>query len=603
MRLLHLLSICLSALCIQTLTAQSGCPGCQTALPESLPEDTLYLQNIPDGEAGLPYSEDVSFRMPKTTTPVAAVDSVTPPGLTISKIEIISVDGLPQGLYWQPSQWEFQTATETDGCIKICGMPTVSDSFVLTVKIKATVLFLVQEKTFPMRIYIAPKVSNTDGFSMTNYTGCGSAEVTFENNVPSGGADGFTYAWDFGDGTSSTSENPPPHTYDEPGIYTVSYEATVDTAGYILESVTVLDVDCVDQLGAGVPDLYFLIKLPNDSVVFNSSPYVNNTPLPYTWPVGLKLGEGNYTIFVSDEDSGLKGSDDDCGQAPFNILSGDTLTTGGLTVILNIQHPIEEVTSMDTVIVYPLPIAPNLTAPEGLSACEGSDSLVLLSSYGAGNQWFRNGQPIDGANDFLYQPTLSGAYQVQIGTPEGCTAISNTAQVEVHPLPTPPAFSNLDNSLRLFDTLALPDTYSLQWYNAAAAIPGETGFRYCATASGTYGLLVTDLATGCTNFFSQLVVYNPNFDCTVGTNDPAALVMGIFPNPAHDALQVRLGKPLGNDGLLRIWDATGRLIRTIPMASGATALEVDCSSLVSGLFSLEMISGEGRGSAKVVVTH
>ena len=252
MRLLYLLSICFTALCIQTLSAQSGCPGCQTALPANLPADTLYLQNIPDGEAGLAYNQDISFRMPKTTTPVFAVDSITPPGLTISKIEIISVDGLPQGLYWEPSQWEFQTATETDGCIKICGTPTVSDSFVLTVKIKATVLFLVQEKTFPMRIYIAPKVSNTDGFSMSNFTGCGSAEVTFENNVPSGGADGFEYVWDFGDNTGFEGENPPPHTYTEPGIYTVSYHATVDTAGYILESVTVLDVECVDQLGAGL---------------------------------------------------------------------------------------------------------------------------------------------------------------------------------------------------------------------------------------------------------------------------------------------------------------------------------------------------------------
>ena len=603
MRLLHLLSICFSALCFQTLTAQSGCPGCLTALPENLPADTLYLQNIPDGEAGLPYNEDISFRMPKTTTPVAAIDSVTPPGLTISKIEIIAVDGLPQGLYWEPSQWEFQTATETDGCIKICGTPTVSDSFVLTVRIKASVLFLVQEKTFPMRIYIAPKVSNTDGFSMTNYTGCGSAEVTFENNVPSGGADGFTYVWDFGDNTGFEGENPPPHTYDEPGIYTVSYQATVDTAGYILESITVLEVECVDQLGAGDPDLYVIIKLPNGTEVFNSSPYVNNTTLPYTWPVGLQLGEGNYTVFVADEDSGLKGSDDDCGTVPFNILSGDTLIAGGMTVILNIQHPIEEIISQDTVIVYPLPIAPFVNAPEGLNTCEGSDSLVLLSSYGAGNQWFRNGQPIDGATDFLYQPSQSGAYQVQISNQEGCTAISNTAQVNIHPLPESPAFSNLNNSLRLFDTLALPADYSLQWYSEAAPIPGETGFRYCATASGTYGLLVTDLSTGCTNFFSQLVVYNPAFDCTVGTNDPATLAMGIFPNPAQETLHIRLEKALSSDGLLRIWDATGRLTRTIPMAAGTSALSVDCTALVSGLFTLEMISTEGRGSAKVVVTH
>lgn len=601
MRLLYLFSICTLLFCFQTLSAQSGCPGCQTNLPANLPEDTLYLQNIPDGQAGEPYSQDVSFRMPKTTTPVYAVDSITPPGLTISKIEIISVDGLPQGLYWEPNQWEFQTADETDGCIKICGTPTESDSFVLTVTVKATVLFLVQEKSFPMRMYIAPKVSITDGFSMTNYIGCGSTVVTFENNVPSGGAGGFTYVWDFGDNTGYEGENPPPHTYSEAGVYFVNYHATVDTAGYILESVRVLEVECVDQLGAGVPDLYLLIKAPDGTTIFNSSPSVNNTPLPYTFPIGLTLGEGNYTVFVADEDSGLKGSDDDCGTVPFNILSGDTLVAGGMTVILDIQHPVEEIESQDTVIVYLLPITPVVTAPDGLTACEGSDSLILVSSYGAGNQWILNDEPIDEANEFLYQPVESGTYQVQVSDANGCTAISQPKEISIYPLPVVPAFSNLDNSLRLFDTLALPVEYSLQWYAGAEVIPGETGFRYCATQSGTYGLLVTDLATGCTNFFSQLVVYNPNFDCTVGTEDLNALTMGIFPNPVHDQLQVRFGKPVSGDGLLRMWDATGRLVRTMTVVSGTVTLQVDCGGLAAGIFVVDVVSGDGRGSVKVVV--
>lgn len=601
MRLLYLFSTCTFLLFFQTLTAQSGCPGCQTNLPANLPEDTLFLQNIPNGQNGQPYSQDISFRMPKTTTPVAALDSVTPPGLTISKIEIVSVDGLPQGLYWEPNQWEFQTADETDGCIKICGTPTESDSFVLNVTVKATVLFLTQVKSFPMRMYVAPKVSVTDGFSMSNFTGCGSTEVTFENNVPSGGEDGFSYVWDFGDNTGFEGENPPAHTYTEPGTYFVSYHATVDTAGYILASVRVLDVECVDQLGAGTPDLYLLIKAPNGTVLFNSSPAINNTPLPYTFPIGLQLGEGNYTVFVADEDSGLKGSDDDCGTVPFNILSGDTLVAGGMTVILDIQHPIEEIESQDTVIVYPAPVAPAISAPDGLTACAGSDSLVLVSSYGAGNQWYLDGAPVDEATDFLYQPSESGSYQVQISDANGCTAISAPKAVSIYPLPETPAFSNFDNSLRLFDTLALPDNYSLQWYNGAVAIPGETGFRYCAQQSGTYGLLVTDLNTGCTNFFSQLVVYNPNFDCTVGTNDLNTLSMGIFPNPAHDRLQVRFGQALRGESMLRMWDAMGRIVRTVSVTSGAYIIDVDCIGLAAGVYALEIVSGDGRGSVKVVV--
>jgi hypothetical protein len=334
--------------------------------------------------------------------------------------------------------------------------------------------------------------------------------------------------------------------------------------------------------------------------LFNSSPAINNTPLPYTFPIGLKLGEGNYTVFVADEDSGLKGSDDDCGTVPFNILSGDTLVSGGMTVILDIQHPVEEIESQDTVIVYPVPVTPAVTAPDGLTACAGTD-LVLVSSYGAGNQWFVDGEPIDEANDFLYQPTESGSYQVQVSDVNGCTAISAPKAVSVYPLPAAPAFSNFDNSLRLFDTLALPDSYSLQWYNGAAAIPGETGFRYCVMQSGTYGLLVTDLNTGCTNIFSQLVVYNPNFDCTVGTNDPSALTLGVFPNPAHERLQVRFGQAVRGDGMLRMWDATGRVVRSVAVASGTFVIDVDCVGLAAGVYALEIVSGDGRGSVKVVV--
>ena len=101
------------------LSAQSGCPGCIVDVPAGLPDDTLFLAPIPDGTLGSAYDQDISFRVPKSTTPVNAIDSITPPGLPISKIEIVGVDGLPAGLFWEANQTVFETATLTDGCIKI----------------------------------------------------------------------------------------------------------------------------------------------------------------------------------------------------------------------------------------------------------------------------------------------------------------------------------------------------------------------------------------------------------------------------------------------------------------------------------------------------
>ncbi|TNE60154.1 MAG: PKD domain-containing protein, partial [Bacteroidetes bacterium] len=458
-----LLSLCLFFSALTILPAQSGCPGCMLNLPAGLPDDTLYLPALPDGEKGTPYDEDISFRVPKSTTPVNAVDSTTPPGLVISKIEIVGIDGMPSGLFWEASQLVFETDIETDGCIKICGTPSKTDSFILTVKLKATVVVIppftvTQETSFPLRLYVAPKVSMTDGFTMTNVTGCGSTTVTFANNIPSNGAPGFSYEWDLGDGTTYSGENPPPHTYSQPGLYEVNYHATIDTVGDILVSATLLSVDCSDLTSA--PDLYMFIEDPNGNEVYNSSPHINNTSLPHTFPINLLLDQtGNYNLEVWDEDSGLKGSDDACGSVPFNILSGDTLTSGGFKIVLNIEHPIDEVFSTDTVQVFPKPMTPVVIA-NTLTACSGTDTMVLESSFGGGNQWFVNDQLIPGANDFLFMPDSTGYYQVQVTNFFGCTSVSDSSFVEFYPLPETPVYINDRNNLELADTLALPASYS-----------------------------------------------------------------------------------------------------------------------------------------------
>ncbi len=601
MRQLFLLYFSFSALFIGALSAQTGCPGCTLNLPAGLPADTLYLQDLPDAEKGTFYDHDLSFRMPKTTTPVHAIDSTTPSGLTISKIEIISIDGVPPGLHWQPNQWVFEMATQTDGCVKFCGTPSVSDSFVMTVKIKATVLFLTQEATFPLKIYIAPKVSTTVGFTMSDVTGCGSATVSFENNVPSGGVPGFSYEWDFGDGTTYTGENPPPHKYITPGLYPVTYHATVDTAGFVLESITVLNVDCTDPIGFGKPDLYLLVYDPDGVKAFDSSPDVNNTSLPYNFPVNLSLGNGNYTLAVWDEDSGIKGSDDPCGTVSFNILSNDTIVSGGLRVVLNIVHNVEEINSKDTVYVYTQPEDPFITAPKGLSACAGMDSLFLVSSAGAGNQWWYDGATIAGATDFIYEPKQGGYYQVQVNTSYGCTAISDSVLVQINPLPALPFFVNIHNSLRLADTTMLPASYALQWYKGDDPIPGETGFRYCATETGNYGLQLTDLATGCINYYESPVLFDPNFDCTIGTFEANQLALGIFPNPASDQVQIHFGALPSGGGRYRMWDVTGRIVTEGPVSGGADVLQLSCSNLTTGVYAVEILAEGLRGSGKVVV--
>ena len=53
-------------------------------------------------------------------------------------------------------------------------------------------------------------------------------EIQF-TNASYGGSGNFTYVWDFGDGTTSTEENPK-HVYNEKGIFVVSLTIT-DSSG------------------------------------------------------------------------------------------------------------------------------------------------------------------------------------------------------------------------------------------------------------------------------------------------------------------------------------------------------------------------------------
>ncbi len=167
--------------------------------------------------------------------------------------------------------------------------------------------------------------------------------------------------------------------------------------------------------------------------------------------------------------------------------------------------------------------------------------------------------------------------------------------------PADPLYDVYNNRLRLLDTLQLPALYSLQWYEGDNPIPGATGFTYCAEIEGLYGLLVTDLATGCTSFYASRVVVNPAFDCTTGTQDLAPLPFAILPNPAHDAVLIRLANALTDNGLLQVWDAGGRLVHRLVLPTGATDIPMDCAAWPNGLFFFEIQSGGYRSVHKLVL--
>lgn len=538
--------------------AHASCPGCATNLPQGLPTDTIFLTAAPDGQAGAYYAEDLSFRMPKTTTPVNASDPETPAGLPISTITITSVTNVPPGLEWEASQLEFEVDSETDGCVRFCGTPLIPGYYEVQVLIEAQVLFATRSSSIRVPILILPGQAVAEGFTIDNVSGCGSVTASFTNNLPSGGQEGYSYEWNFGNGQAATSENPPAQEYDVPGIYNISYQAIIDTFGHLLTQVTVTEANCNDIFG-GAPDLVLEIYNPEGTRIF-SSPDIQNANLPVVYEPDVFLEPGTYTVRLIDDDQGLDGADDLCGEFLLTQNSSGLLTGGGSVISPVILHPVDTIRSFGQVEVFPVPAVPILDGIPTGGLCEG-DSLLLTSEPAFEMQWYRDSMALPGATFPELLVGESGSYQLQVANVFGCSAWSAALGMSFAPLPAFPVFENEQNLLTLLGSTPLPQWYSLQWWQDGSPLPGATEEAYCISESGTYELVLTDLSSGCSRSYAQAQTYDPDFpDCKpltdVRTEDVAAPVL--YPNPGRSAAGLYLRHAFEGELGLTVLDASGR---------------------------------------------
>lgn len=600
----HCKRLCLLAMLgffSQNAFAQFGCPGCNVSLPV-LPADTIFISPAADGVAGDTYDADISFRLPKTTTPVNATDPSTPAGLPISNIDIVAVLNVPPGLNWQASQLSFNPSNQTDGCVKFCGTPLLPGLYEVEVFITATVLTLNESTSFKFPIFIAPATSSNNGFSLTNGTGCGEVTVSFENNLPSGGDPGFGYSWDFGNGTTSTLENPAPVTYSNPGVYEVNYTASIDTFGYKITTVRVLDTGCDDAVFNVPPDLYVKIKDPQGNLLISTA-VQDNVSFPAVFNINLPLGDGTYELEVRDEDT--FGSES-CGYVYFTKTNTAVLTSGELEVQVDIIHPVQAVQSSAVVRVFAQPAAP-VVMPDGvIDLCVG-EAVELVADLDQNIQWYRDTAVILGEIYQNLNVTNAGEYWLEYTSADGCKSQSEVVTVNYVASPNTPSFTNIGNEYMVADPSQLPTDYSLQWYLDGNLLTDETGLSYCLMQPGVFllALEVTDNLTGCTNEFSLGVSFDTDYTCAISATDETASAeqsLLVFPNPT--AGDVMLDFRMKNPGRasLQIFDALGKLAHSQALQATETQVKqpLDLGHLPAGAYFIKLQTADGVLTGRVV---
>jgi len=231
---------------------------------------------------------------------------------------------------------------------------------------------------------------------------------------------------------------------------------------------------------------------------------------------------------------------------------------------------------------------PAITAIGPTSFCFG-DSVNLSSDLTGNSQWYNFGVIINGATKTNYTAKVSGSYQVQINTNNGC-GISGPLGITVFPLPNS-FFVNWDGTKLSADA----GFSQYQWYRNGEMISGATGQSYSPGSNiGLFKVRVTD-SRGCSNFSSEFnMVVTDVADITIGDSK-----LRYYPNPSSSVLYIDLSRQSINKLSAEIYDMSGKLVRSQNLQPGHN--EIPLMGINSGMYGLVINSGKEKTVRKIVV--
>ncbi len=256
------------------------------------------------------------------------------------------------------------------------------------------------------------------------------------------------------------------------------------------------------------------------------------------------------------------------------------------------------------------PTTPTITSNVvGNAFCTGA-SATLTSSANSGNQWYKNGNTINGANAKVYNATDSGAYSV-ITTSGGCS--SNESLNKTYGLLARPIVGSITGTLA-------PIRGEANNYNVTA----ETGLTYVWSIAAGKGTIlsgnntatisarfnVVDTATllvssrtsaGCQSVASTLLV---NVAPAVGLNEASGIRnLSVYPIPAKTAVNVRLEGLENGNAEVRIVNMLGQVVHSqnINLATGIQTHSIDISTLNKGIYLIELQHSKNKLVKRIVV--
>lgn len=310
-----------------------------------------------------------------------------------------------------------------------------------------------------------------------NYTlGCNGCLNVSNTSTMIGNPSDFTYLWNFGDGNTSTLQNPPQHCYTSNGTYTVTLTVTY-TNGPITCTKTATQIinyppfaiNVASPVCTGVPAAMSLAGAPSFTIT------------SYTW----NFGDG-FTAYTYPTSHAYN-------------------STGTYIVQLAVVDALGN-TCTDTAHAVVKPGVPPFTVPN-IFICPGG-TATLTAPAGYNYLWSPGGQTTQSVT-----VTSAGTYSVTITNASGCSRTLNNILVQAAPKPKAlfsisPSKNLCGPTLVTCTTPAIPG-YIYSWTVNGSPAGGNSPmlFQFISLPTNTIQLIVEN-EYGCRDTCTQTIIVN-----------------------------------------------------------------------------------------------
>jgi hypothetical protein len=183
-----------------------------------------------------------------------------------------------------------------------------------------------------------------------------------------------------------------------------------------------------------------------------------------------------------------------------------------------------------------------------------------------------NGAPVANTST-IYIASTTGVYSLKTTNTFGCSTMSDTLNVLVHPKPVPVI-------TRTRDTLSTSASYlSYQWFFNNQAIGGATTDFITFNTNGAYRVRVTD-ANGCEGLSEILFMNNVGVAST-----PVSRSIRIYPNPTNGIMHIDASVKIK----VSLRDVTGKAV-----LEGSDVKEIDLGDVANGTYLLYVSTMDGQ---------